>query len=169
MRIIAATNKTLIEEVNKGAFRGDLYYRLNVVNIRMPPLSDRKEDIPLLVNHFIRKFNALKGKNIEGVSDEVMNVLMEYDFPGNVRELENVIEYAFVLCREAYIRSPHLPRNLRRDDITPELKMTLAEMERVYIQRALEKNSGNKTRAASDLGIDVSTLWRKIKRYQIPD
>ncbi len=98
--IITATNKTLIDEVKKGAFREDLFYRINVVNIKMPTLSERREDVPLLVSHFIDKYNAIKGKHIEGVSDDVMNILMDYDYPGNIRELENIVEHSFVLCRE---------------------------------------------------------------------
>ena len=167
VRIIAATNKTLIDEIKKEKFRDDLFYRLNVINIKMPSLSDRREDIPLLVNHFIKKFNALKGKNIEGVTDDVMNILLDYDYPGNIRELENIIEHTFVLCREPYIKSIYLPHHLRKDEIAIDAKMTLADLECIYIARALEKNSGNKTKAASEFGIDASTLWRKIKKYNI--
>ncbi|HSA16210.1 MAG TPA: sigma 54-interacting transcriptional regulator [Spirochaetota bacterium] len=167
VRIVSATNKTLIEEVKKGTFREDLFYRLNVINLRMPSLSERTEDIPLLVSHFIKKYNILTGKNIEGVSDDVMNILMDYDYPGNIRELENIIEHAFVLCRESYIRREHLPKQLRTTGIPPDAGRTLEEMEQLYINRALEKNSGNRTRAAQDLGIDTSTLWRKMKKYGI--
>jgi len=167
VRIVSATNKTLIEEVKKGTFREDLFYRLNVINLRMPSLSERTEDIPLLVSHFIKKYNILTGKNIEGVSDDVMNILMDYDYPGNIRELENIIEHAFVLCRESYIRREHLPKQLRTTGIPPDAGRTLEEMEQLHINRALEKNSGNRTRAAQDLGIDTSTLWRKMKKYGI--
>ena len=167
VRIIAATNKLLVEKVKKGTFREDLFYRLDVMNLRMPPLSDRKEDIPLLVNHFIKKYNALKGKHIEGVSDDVLNVLMDYNYPGNIRELENIIEHSFVLCRESYIQNEHLPRQIRRADQSIDSKLTLASMERIYITRALEKHGGNRTHAALDLGIDTSTLWRKMKKYNI--
>ncbi len=169
VRVIAATNKILREEVKKGAFREDLYYRLNVINLVMPPLSDRREDIPLLVDHFIKKFNTIKGKHIEGVSDDVMNILMDYDFPGNIRELENIIEHSFVLCREAYIRREHLPGTIRREDIPLNTRMTLAEVERAYILRVLERNAGNRSKTASELGIDVSTLWRKLKQFGIKD
>jgi transcriptional regulator of acetoin/glycerol metabolism len=96
-----------------------------------------------------------------------MDILMDYDFPGNIRELENIIEHSFVLCREAYIRREHLPRTLRRDDIPLNTRMTLAEVERTYILRALEKNAGNRSKTASELGIDASTLWRKLKRFGI--
>jgi len=167
LRIICATNKTLMTEVKNGKFREDLYYRINVINITLPPLASRREDIPLLVNHFIRKFNIIKGKNIEGVTDDVMNILMDYDYPGNVRELENIIEHTFVLCREAYIGMNNLPNYLRHCETAFAANLTLEEMERVYIVRALEKNNGNRTKTANDLGIDSSTLWRKIKKNNI--
>jgi len=167
VRIIAATNKNLLEEVKKGNFREDLYYRINVINIKLTPLSSRREDIPLLINHFIKKFNIIKGKNIEGVTDDVMNVLMDYGFPGNVRELENIIEHAFVLCREAYIGRNHLPHHLRSAGAEFTANLNLDEMEKIYIIRALEKSSGNRSRAAVELGIDPSTLWRKMKKFNI--
>jgi len=167
VRIIAATNKHLITEVKNGKFREDLFYRINVINITLPPLASRREDIPLLVNHFIRKFNIIKGKNIEGVTDDVMNILMDYNYPGNVRELENIIEHTFVLCREAYIGIQNLPNHLRHCETVYSDDLTLSEMERVYITRALEKNNGNKTKTSEDLGIDASTLWRKLKKLNI--
>lgn len=167
VRIIAATNKILTEEVRGGSFREDLYYRINVVNIRLPSLAERKEDIPFLIKHFIHKYNILKGKNIEGVSDDVMNILMNHDYPGNIRELENIIEHAFVLCREPYIRQTQLPNHFK-NIITPlNDNLTLEEMERIYILKALKKNSWNKSRAAIELGIDPSTLWRKMKKLII--
>ncbi|PKL17917.1 MAG: Fis family transcriptional regulator [Spirochaetae bacterium HGW-Spirochaetae-5] len=167
VRIVAATNKHLMTEVKNGKFREDLYYRINVINITLPSLSSRSEDIPILVNHFIRKFNVIKGKNIEGVTDDVMNILMDHSFPGNVRELENIIEHAFVLCREAYIGMNHLPNHLRHCETSFDGNLTLAEMERVCIIRALEKNNGNKTKASEELGIDSSTLWRKMKKLNL--
>ena len=167
VRIIAATNKDLLAGVSGGTFRDDLYYRLNVINIKLQSLAERKEDVPLLVNHFIKKYNALKGKHIEGISDEVMNILMDYDYPGNIRELENIIEHAFVLCKDAYVGREHLPHHLRGNSAGVPSKISLAEMERVYIISALEKNAGNRARAAADLGIDTSTLWRKMKKYKI--
>ena len=167
VRIIAATNKILSEEVRSGNFRDDLFYRINVVNIRLPSLAERKEDIPLLIKHFIHKFNILKGKTIEGVSDDVMNILMDHEYPGNIRELENIIEHAFVLCREAYIRRQHLPASFR--EITTQIhdNMTLEEIERIYILKALEKNSWNRQNTAKELGIDTSTLWRKMKKFNL--
>ena len=167
LRIISATNKHLLTEVNNGKFREDLYYRINVINITLPTLESRREDIPLLVNHFIKKFNAIKGKNIEGVTDEVMNILMDYSYPGNVRELENIIEHTFVLCREAYIGINNLPNHLRNTGQEFKGSLKLDEMERIYIIRALEKNNGNKTKASEELRIDSSTLWRKIKKLKI--
>jgi PAS domain S-box-containing protein len=167
VRIISATNKKLLDEVRNRRFREDLYYRINVINISLPPLSSRREDIPLLVTHFIRKFNIIKEKNIGGVTDEVMNILMDYPFPGNVRELENIIEHAFVLCREGYIGRNHLPNHLRHEETFNADNLNLSAMERIFIIKALEKNHGNRTRAAMDLGIDTSTLWRKIKKYNI--
>ncbi len=167
VRIISATNKVLIDEVKKGNFRDDLYYRLNVISIDLPRLLERMEDIPLLVGYFIRKYNDIKGKNIEGVTDEVMTLLMDYDYPGNIRELENIIEHAFVLCRESYISISHLPQHLRGEGVPINESMTLAEIERLYMLRALERNNGNRAKTARDLGIDSSTLWRKLKKYVI--
>lgn len=167
VRIIAATNKNLHEEVKSGKFREDLYYRINVINIKLTPLVSRREDIPLLISHFIKKFNTIKGKNIEGVTDDVMNILMDYSFPGNVRELENIIEHAFVLCREAYIGRHHLPQHLRNAVTDFNDDMTLDELEKIYIARAIEKQGGNRTKAAEKLGIDPSTLWRKVRKYGI--
>ena len=167
MRIIAATNRKLIDEVRKEKFREDLYYRINVINISIPSLAARKEDIPLLVQHFIKKYNILKSRNIEGVTDEVMNILMDYAFPGNVRELENIIEHAFVLCREAYITRSHLPQQFRHTAEAPGESLSLDEMEKYYITRALERNAGSRANTARDLGIDASTLWRKMKKYGI--
>jgi len=164
VRIIAATNKNLRNEVEAGNFRDDLYYRLNVIGIQLPPLSQRKEDIPLLVEHFIKKYNALKGTHIEGISDDAMNVLLNHDYPGNIRELENIIEHAFVLCHEPYIRAEHLPTYLL--GITQVSSLSLEEMEKTMIKQALIRYP-NKKDAAQSLGIDSSTLWRKIKKYNL--
>jgi len=164
VRIIAATNKNLRNEVDAGNFRDDLYYRINVIGIQLPPLSQRKEDIPLLVEHFIKKYNALKGTHIEGISDDAMNILLNYDYPGNIRELENIIEHAFVLCHEAYIRAQHLPSYLL--GIPQVSTLSLEEMEKTMIKQALMRYP-NKKDAAQSLGIDSSTLWRKIKKYNL--
>ena len=167
VRIIAATNRDLLESVQSGDFRQDLYYRLNVVNITLPPLSDRKEDIPILIRHFIKRYNSMKGKHIEGVSDDVINILMEYDYPGNIRELENIIEHAFVLCKGSTIAVEHLPSHLREEKRYFNSIKNLKEFERLYIYRLLEKNNWNRKKTAKELGIDQSTLWRKIKKYDL--
>jgi transcriptional regulator with PAS, ATPase and Fis domain len=170
VRVVAATNKNLLELVKKGLFRDDLYYRIRVVHLKLPELSRRREDIPLLVQHLIDKFNRLQEKQITTVSTEVMARLMEHDFPGNVRELENIIEQAFVLCQGVTIELNHLPPELRRAQmVNPDslTRMGLKSMEQLMITEALERNDGNRKRAAQDLGIDPSTLYRKIKAYQI--
>ncbi len=169
VRIIAATNKNLVELVAQGSFRQDLFYRVNVVKITLPPLRDRREDVPLLIEHFIEHFNRLRGKNISGVSPEVMGILMRLPYAGNVRELENIIEHAFVLCREGLIRPAHLP-----DDVRPNLERipattqgTLEEVEAQLIQDVLERNGWKRTETARELGIHKTTLWRKVKRLGI--
>jgi PAS domain S-box-containing protein len=167
VRVIAATNRVLIREVREGRFRDDLFYRLNVVDIKMPPLSERREDIPLLISHFIRKYNTLRDRHIDDVSDDVLRILMDYDYPGNIRELENIIEHCFVLCREPLIRTLHLPRHLREDDSPTLQSLSLEEMEKAHIIRALKKHDGSRTRAAAELGINTATLWRKIKKFDL--
>jgi len=169
VRVIAATNKSLKSEVSEGHFREDLYYRIRVVHMNLPPLNQRREDIPLLVNALITKFNRLQGKSIDGVAHPAMSCLMEHDYPGNVRELENIIEQAFVLCRGEVIQVQHLPPELR-----PSTKhtfenrpMTLKEIERLYIAEALERNRGNRKQTAEELGINVSTLFRKLQNLSI--
>jgi len=172
VRVVVATNKDLLTLVQSRQFRDDLYYRLNVVKIGLPPLSRRREDISLLVDHFVEKFNLKMGKNLSGVSHEVMAFLMRYDFPGNVRELENIIEHAFVMCKGEVIEVRHLPTELidRSKEALSEEKevdrpLQMAEAE--SIRKALERNRGNRLRTARELGIDRTTLWRKIKRYGI--
>jgi len=170
IRVVAATNKDLTKLVRKSKFREDLYYRINVIHLKLPPLRQRREDIPLLVNHLVTKFNSLQGKDIVGVSDEVMKQLMLYPYPGNVRELENIIEQAFVLCRGRMIELPHLPPGLRAETTADPGKsesMTLRAMEKYLIREALRKHNGNRRQVSSDLGIDVSTLYRKIKSLGI--
>jgi len=173
VRIIAATNRNLAELVSRGSFRDDLFYRLNVVRLFIPPLSRRREDIPLLVEHLIQRFNAIKGKDIAGISEEALDILMRYDFPGNVRELENFIEYAFVLCHGPVIEIEHLPHEFtgatsrsndqeKRPDSLP-----LDHVEAQVIKEALDKYGGNRRKAAAHLGINKTTLWRKIKKYGI--
>ncbi len=170
VRLIAATNQDLTSLVEKGTFREDLFYRIHVIRLKLPALRDRREDIPLLAEHFIAKFNRLQGKDIAGLSDEVLARLMEHDYPGNVRELENIIEHAFVLCRGALIEPAHLPPQLRgpAEEQSPSLAgMTLQAMERLLIADALRRNDGNRAAAARQLGINPSTLFRKIKSLGI--
>ncbi len=171
VRIIAATNQSLTKLVSEGRFREDLFYRIHVVRLELPRLRDRREDIPLLIDHFISRSNRLKGKDIPGVSDEVLARLMEYDFPGNVRELENIIEHAFVLCRGGLIELKHLPPALRSapvDDLVRFGKgMTLQAMEKLLISDALRRHDGNRKKAAKQLGIDPSTLFRKLKALKL--
>jgi PAS domain S-box-containing protein len=164
VRVVAATNKNLVELAREGKFREDLFYRIRVIHLTLPGLSERREDIPLLVEHLVAKFNRLQGKNIAGVADGVLARLMEYEYPGNVRELENIIEQAFVLCHGGLIESEHLPPELRPPGTSPAGgPMSLEAMERRLIGDALERNKGNRKQTAHDLGIDSSTLYRKIK------
>jgi transcriptional regulator with PAS, ATPase and Fis domain len=157
--------------VSEGKFRDDLFYRLNVVRIDLPPLSQRREDIPLLIEAFIQKFNTKMGKQITGVSDEVMRTLMRYDYPGNVRELENIIEHAFVLCKGDRIGLDCLPKELSEKEekvsllapIPGENLFDRAEAE--IIGKTLKKYGGNRINTAKELGLDRTTLWRKMKRY----
>ena len=170
VRLVAATNKDLADLVRQGRFREDLYYRIRVVELRLPPLRERREDIPLLVDHFIARLNRLQGKEVAGVSKAVLMRLMEHDYPGNVRELENILEHAFVLCQQGIIDVGHLPPELRPADpvetgtVGP---MTLKAMERLMITEALRRHDGNRQRAAAELGIDPSTLYRKIRALKI--
>jgi PAS domain S-box-containing protein len=170
VRVVAATNKDLAELVRSGVFRNDLYYRIRVVHLQLPALRQRREDIPLLVDHLVAKFNRLQGKDIAGVSVEAMARLMEHDFPGNVRELENIIEQAFVLCRGGLIELHHLPPELRPAGAAPPEtpnSMNLQVMEKLLITDTLRRCKGNRKRTARALGIDASTLYRKIKTFRI--
>jgi PAS domain S-box-containing protein len=168
VRVVCATNRDLKEQMRSGAFREDLYYRVNVIHLRIPELKQRREDIPLLVDHLVEKFNRLQNKSIAGVSDEVMARLMDHDFPGNVRELENIIEQCFVLCRGELIELHHLPLDLRPPESeAPAPFRSLEAMEKHLIATTLKRRAGNRKLAAQDLGIDVSTLYRKVRRWQI--
>jgi transcriptional regulator with PAS, ATPase and Fis domain len=171
VRIIAATNRSLKDLVDEKLFREDLYYRLNIITIDLPPLCERPEDIPLLTGHLVSRLNALKGRTITGVSDEAMGMLMNHDFPGNVRELENILEHAYVLCKGALIEPRHLPVHLverfaDHGQAAPAPK-ALASSEALTIRKVLEKHGGNKVRAARELGIGRSTLWRKMKQLNL--
>lgn len=171
VRVIAATNKALDKMVKTGKFRQDLFYRIRVISLKLPSLRQRREDIPLLMDNLIAKFNHIQGKDIAGVSDEVMARLMEHNYPGNVRELENIIEHAFVLCHNGMIELHHLPPELRPAGLSSGSDtggpMTLKSMERVLISEALHRHNGNRIRAAKTLGIDTSTLYRKINSMNI--
>jgi PAS domain S-box-containing protein len=173
VRIIAATNKDLSTLVKGAKFRDDLYYRLNVVKIDLPPLSQRREDIPVLIDAFIQKFNAKMGKQITGVSDPALRLLLNHDYPGNVRELENIIEHAFVLCGSNRIDLNCLPKELTegQEEMPPssplkeETPFRKAEAE--IIERTLKKYGGNRAKTARELGIERTTLWRKIRKYRL--
>ena len=170
VRFIAATHRNLMGEVKSGDFRQDLYYRLNVITIRLPPLTDRSGDIPLLANHFLSQKSRAMGKDIRLIDSEAMALLTQYGWPGNVRELENVIERAVTLENGGTIRAEDLPESIRNLSIetyrhTPSAIPTLDEQEKHYIQWVLEKSGGNKTKAAKIMGIDRVSLWRKLKRY----
>jgi len=167
VRVIAATNRNLEDMVARQSFRSDLYYRLNVVRLVLPPLCQRPEDIPLLAQHFVARQNALTGKDIQGLGPEVLQVLMRHDFPGNVRELENIIEYAFILCPGGLIRPEHLPDTLApREDtgLLPPLAGTLADIKRRAAAEALARNNGRTMAACRELGVSKDTLRRILKQ-----
>ena len=170
VRVITATNRDLEKMVEDSRFRADLYFRLNVLQITLPPLSKRKEDIPLLARHFIQRFRQVTRKAIEGLSTEAMAALMDYDFPGNIRELENIVERAFILCDEREIALTHLPPTVvaksgRTGERGIREEGSLEELEVHAIREALSRHGGNRARAARELGIHRSTLLRKLKRY----
>jgi len=170
VRIIAASNKNLEELVRQGRFREDLFYRINVFKITLPPLRERMEDIPLLVENFIARFNALQKKDITGVSDSAMTALMEYAYPGNIRELANIIERAFILCKTGSIEKKHLPEFLFAS-ASVGYKSTdsesLKDIESTYLINALKQNNWNRLQTAKQLNMHKSTLYRKIKSLGI--
>ena len=171
VRVIVATHRDLAKLVEEGVFREDLYYRINVMKLELPTLKERREDIPLLVDHFVERFNRLQNKDVGGVSDEVLSLLMTYSFPGNARELENIIEHAFVLCNGGRIETKHLPPEISQGSEVPSVEsrggMTLREMEALQISLALHRHGGNRKAAAEELGIHPSTLFRKLKDLEI--
>ena len=168
-RVIAATHHNMQQLVKENKFRDDLYYRINVMKLSLPPLRERKEDIPLLVEHFVDHFRKIKGKQIIGLAQDAMTALMHYDWPGNIRELENAVEHAFILCSEGLIRLFHLPENLQPLNHIVQVSsgLTLKDIERLAILEALKRNQGKKVATARELGIDKNTLRRKIKRLGI--
>lgn len=170
-RLISTTNRALKSMVEEGTFREDLYYRINVVRITLPSLKERREDIPLLVEHFIEKYNILKNRSIKGATSKVLSQLMDYPFPGNIRELENIIEHAFIVCKEDYIDIDHLPSDFtgwfKRDANHFPILDPLDHAEAERISQILHKHEGNRVETARELGISRSTLWRKIKKYNL--
>jgi PAS domain S-box-containing protein len=168
-RVISATHRNIEEWVQQGTFREDLFYRINIIKLSLPPLAERKEDIPALVEYFVERFNHLTGKEILGLSGEAMAALMLHGWPGNVRELENVIEHAFVLCQDKLIQLDHLPTHLVPKDYAIRVPrgLSLKEVEKRTIEEALDRNHWKKVATARELGIDKNTLRRKIKRLGI--
>lgn len=167
-RIIVATNKDLAEQTRKGEFREDLYYRVNVVRLELPPLRRRKEDIPLLIEQFVARFNRLQQKILSGISAEALSLLMAHDWPGNIRELENIIERAFILCGEGDIGIGHLPAELTAFGLAssrdPDVRTAHDILDAQAIRAALERHHGNRSAAARELGIHKTTLFRRIKK-----
>lgn len=166
VRVLAATNKDLKQLVEAGLFREDLYYRIRVFKLSLPPLRERMEDVPLLAQHFIDRLSRIKGKDITGLTSEALSAFMAYDWPGNIRELENTIEHAFILCRGGLIDIPHLPEPLKAGsslDVSQQVG-TLAGIEARVIMETLARNEGKKLATARELGINKTTLWRKLKR-----
>jgi PAS domain S-box-containing protein len=171
-RIVAAANQDLKKLAFEGGFRKDLFYRLNVAGIVLPPLSQRKEDIPLLVEHFIQKFNLIKRKSIQGVTKEALSFLMDYPFPGNIRELQNVIEYAFIRCKGDLIGLEHLSQELFEGKINAANNASKSSVlpdddEAQQIRIALQQHQWNRDIAAKALGMGRTTLWRKMKKYNL--
>lgn len=174
VRFIAATNRGIQDAIKDGHFRQDLYFRLNVVSLHIPPLSERRDDIPLLSYYFLKKYTTLMKKDITEISQDVISILMNYDFPGNVRELENIIERGVALSNGNTIEVAHLPQDLKELSIRTFRKKegkipSLEEQEEAYIKWVLKEVGGNKTLAAQVLGIDRVSLWRKLKRYGLEE
>jgi len=171
VRVIVATNKDLVEQMRKGLFREDLYYRVNVVRIELPPLRKRKEDIPLLVEQFIKRLNRLQQRSVQGITSEALSLLMARDWPGNIRELENAIERAFILCTTGLIGLGHLPEDLITHDAAAcadsDMRSAHNTLDVHAILAALERNAFNRLAAARDLGIHKTTLFRRMKKLGI--
>jgi PAS domain S-box-containing protein len=168
VRIIAATNRNLAELLEQGGFRQDLFYRINIVRLQLPALRERKEDIPLLIERFIDKMNRLRGKAVTGIDDEALGLLIHHDYPGNIRELENIIEHAFILCSQGRIGLRHLPANLLASPSPPASLRTARNFsEEEAIREALRRNGYNRLSAARELGMHKSTLFRKIKKLHL--
>jgi two-component system, NtrC family, response regulator HydG len=173
-RIITATNRDLPNLIEQGRFREDFFYRINVIPIHVPPLRERKEDIPLLARSFFNRVKLKSGKPIEGISREALNALIHHDWPGNVRELRSAFEFAFVSCREAMISPYHLPvQILRKQDnhaaavTAPALRSSLGEIKKQRLVEALRIAGGNRTEAARILGISRTSVWQQMKYFEI--
>jgi transcriptional regulator with GAF, ATPase, and Fis domain len=173
VRIITATNRDLYKRVIEGSFRDDLYYRLNVFPLHLPPLRERIEDIPVLVSHFIAKFNKQMGRNVQGITDRVLEIIENYHWPGNIRELANAIEHAFVHAKGALIHPEDLPQSIvnvpeaRPSGRSSRREKTLNYVERQFIVKELEAAGWNRTAAAKRLRMSRTTLWRKMDKYGI--
>ncbi|ATW27514.1 sigma-54 interaction domain-containing protein [Candidatus Formimonas warabiya] len=171
VRVIAATNKDLETLVQEAKFRQDLYYRINIAQVKLPSLQNRKEDIPLLADHFVRRFNHLKGRHVLGLAPETLAILMKYDYPGNIRELENIIEYAFILCHHGLILPEHLPEKFQshpgKDLHVTGKTFKLAEIKKAAVLESLNRNNWKRMAVCRELGISKGTLRRMIQEYQI--
>ena len=174
VRIVTATNKELFDQMREGRFREDLFYRINVVQIDVPPLRQRREDIPILIKHFLQKLNHKRRKNITGLSPVAEEALLQYDYPGNIRELENILEYSTIICKNNQIEPRHFPPYLLREkEQTPrgleaEIPATdLGQMEKEELLQALKASRWNRQAAAATLGISRTTLWRRLRKYHI--
>jgi transcriptional regulator with PAS, ATPase and Fis domain len=173
VRIVSATNRRLKDLVDRGLFRQDLFYRLNVMRIELPPLQARRGDLPLLIRHIVRSLCAARAVSLPAISKTAMQILLNYNYPGNVRELENILEHALIICREAIIQPEHLPdyvRQLQPVAVSPNRTDSSAERhdgEHRRILAALEKSDGHRRKTAQELGIERTTLWRKMKKYGI--
>ena len=173
VRVISTTKTNLLKLVQNNEFRDDLYFRLDVVKIELPPLLARRDDIPLLIDHFVEKFNHKTEKMVSGVSNKVIETLMNYDFPGNVRELENIIEHAFVMCSNEEIKFKHLPMEIqetqKEDNIRNVQIKPIQDSECKILFETLEKHNWNKVKTAKELQLHRSTLWRKMQKYGLTD
>jgi len=171
VRVIAATNVNLRQAVAEGKFREDLFYRLNVIEIRIPPLRERREDIPLLAAHFVEKISHELGRPVDDISEGALKALMAHDWPGNVRELENAVERAIVTCRTRELTEDDfafLAKSPAEQSFSIPVGMSIHEMEKALIAETLKRTGGNVMESAGVLGIDRSTLYEKIKKYEIP-
>ncbi len=173
VRVIAATNRDLAAEIKRGTFREDLFYRLNVVTVELPPLRERRGDIPVLASFFLRRYAAENGKKIETFADGALRTLLEYRWPGNVRELENIVERAVVLCEGSRIENKHLPPTVvpseQRDGAPPIPGSTIADLERYAILKTLEACGGSTSKAATVLGVSPRKIQYKLHEYEQPE